>query len=114
MHKIKGVAITATLFFFENWLLLIPTITAIGATVKFCATEYLVTDKNVMEKHGLVSTHTNEMPLEKIENIVVEYTFWGKLFNYGTIRFQGANRNNICFNFVKNAETIKKEINSLR
>ena len=62
------------------WLLFIPTIKAIAATVKFCTTEYLVTDKNVMEKHGLISTHTDEMPLNKIENIVVDYTFWGKIF----------------------------------
>ena len=96
------------------WLLLIPTIKAIAATVKFCTTEYLVTDKNVMEKHGLISTHTDEMPLDKIENIVVDYTFWGKIFNYGTVTFQGANYNVVRFCFVKNAEKIKKAINSLR
>lgn len=96
------------------WLLLIPTIKAIRATIKFCTTEYLVTDKNVMEKHGLISTHTDEMPLIKIENIVVNYTALGKIFNYGTVAFQGANNNNVYFHFVKNAESIKKQINSLR
>ena len=96
------------------FLLFIPTIKAIRATIKFCTTEYLVTDKNVMEKHGLISTHTDEMPLIKIENIVVNYTFWGKIFNYGTVAFQGANNNNVYFYFVKNAESIKKQINSLR
>ena len=67
-----------------------------------------------MEKHGLISTPTDEMPLNKIENIVVDYTFWGKIFNYGTVTFQGANYNNVRFYFVKNAEKIKKAINSLR
>ena len=95
------------------WLLLIPTIQAISATVKFKTTEFLVTDKRVMEKYGWLSTHTDEMPLGKIENITVDYTFWGKILNYGTITFQGANRNNVKFTWVKDAESIKKRINEM-
>ena len=95
------------------WLLLIPTIKAISATIEFCTTEYLVTDKQVMEKYGWISTHTDEMKLEKIENITVNYTFFGKIFNYGTICIQGANRNNINFTNIKDAESIKKQIKGL-
>ncbi len=95
------------------WLLLIPTIKAIKATIEYKTTEYLVTDKKVMEKYGWVSTHTDEMPLEKIENIVVNYTFWGKILNYGTVTFQGTNRNNINFRYIKDAESVKREMNSL-
>lgn len=95
------------------WLIFIPTVKAIIKTVKFCSTEYLITDKNAMEKYGWISTHTDEMPLEKIENIVVNYTFWGKVFNYGNICLQGTNRNNINFTQIKDAESIKKQINDL-
>ena len=93
------------------WLLLIPTIQAISATIKFKTTEYLVTDKRVMEKYGWLSTHTDEMPLSKIENITVDCTFWGRIFNYGKVTFQGTNHNNVTFTGVKDAETIKKKIN---
>ena len=95
------------------WLLLIPTIQAISATVKFKTTEFLVTDKRVMEKYGWLSTHTDEMPLGKIENITVDYTFWGKILNYGTITFQGANHNNVKFTWVKDAESVKRKINEM-
>lgn len=95
------------------WLIFIPTVKAIIKTVKFCSTEYLITDKKAMEKYGWISTHTDEMPLEKIENIVVNYTFWGKVFNYGNICLQGTNRNNINFTQIKDAESIKKQINDL-
>lgn len=95
------------------WLLLIPTVKAITATVRYRTTEYLITDKKVMEKNGWISTHTDEMPLTKIENVVVSYTFWGKIFNYGTIIFQGANRNNVRFDYIKNAEALKKQVNDL-
>ena len=95
------------------WLLLIPTFKAIGATIKFCTTEYLVTDKRVMEKYGWISTHSDDMPLAKIENITVNYTFWGKIFNFGTLSIQGANRNNVVFTGIRNAEEIKREISKL-
>ena len=95
------------------WLLLIPTIRAISETVKFKTTEYLITDKRVMEKYGWLSTHTDEMSLGKIENITVDYTFWGKIFNYGRVTFQGTNHNNVTFTGVKDAELIKKKINEL-
>jgi len=95
------------------WLLLIPTFRAIKKTVQYCNTEYLVTDKRIMEKYGWLSTHTDEMLLTKIENIVVNYTFFGKIFNYGTVSIQGANRNNVNFTCIKNAEKLKREINDL-
>ena len=95
------------------WLLLIPTIGAIKATIEYNTTEYLVTDQRVMEKYGWISTHTDEMALSKIENIVVNYTFWGKIFNYGTIICQGANRNNVRFTDVMDAEVIKRQLNEL-
>lgn len=95
------------------WLLLIPTIKAIKATIEFKTTEYLVTDKRVLEKRGWISTHTDDMPLNKVENITVDYTFWGKIFNYGHVCVQGANHNNVDFYCIKNPEKIKKEINEL-
>ncbi|MBQ4324536.1 MAG: PH domain-containing protein [Clostridia bacterium] len=95
------------------WLLLIPTFRAISATVAYVTTEYLITDQKVLEKSGWISTHTDEMPLAKVENIVVNYTFWGKIFNYGTVVLQGANHNNITFTDIKDAESLKKQINEL-
>jgi uncharacterized membrane protein YdbT with pleckstrin-like domain len=95
------------------WLLLIPTFDAIKETVRYKTTEYLVTDQKVMEKYGWISTHTDEMPLAKIENVVVKYTFWGKIFNYGTLICQGTNNNDIVFSNIKNAESVKKRLNEL-
>ena len=95
------------------WLFLVPLIKAIGYTIWFCTTEFLVTDVHVMEKYNVFNTYTNQMPLNQIENITVTYTFWGKIFNYGDVVFMGTNKNHVTFRFVKNAERIKKQINSL-
>lgn len=95
------------------WLLFIPTIQAISTTIRVKTTEYLITNTRVLEKYGLIATHTDEMPLSKVENVVVQYSFWGKIFNYGTIVFQGTNRNNVTFSYVKDAEAIKKAIHEI-
>ena len=95
------------------WLLFIPTIQAISTTIRVKTTEYLITNTRVLEKYGLIATHTDEMPLNKVENVVVQYSFWGKIFNYGTIVFQGTNHNNVTFSYVKDAEAIKKAIHEI-
>ena len=95
------------------WLFFIPFILAIVKTVRFYNTEYLVTNRKVYEKYGWIATHTDEMPLDKIENIVVEYTFFGKIFNYSVVSIQGTNKNNINFLYVKDGEEIKKQLNSI-
>ncbi len=95
------------------WLIFIPTFKAISALIKYKTTEYLVSDKRIMKKTGWISTRSNDMNLDKIEKITVSYTFWGKIFKYGTVSFQGASWNIIHFNNVKNPEAIKKQINEL-
>ena len=94
-------------------LVIFPLISAIKASIKFANIEYAVTNKRVMEKYGWLNTHTDEMPLNKVENITVTVSFWGRIFNYGNVCIQGANRNNVNFSFVKDAEEVKKYINSL-
>ena len=37
------------------WLLFLPTLKAVSATIKYKTSEYLVTDKRVMEKYGIDS-----------------------------------------------------------
>jgi uncharacterized membrane protein YdbT with pleckstrin-like domain len=51
--------------------------------------EFAVTDKRVLIKTGIVSRHTLETILTKVENIGVEQTLWGRLFNFGTLYVTG-------------------------
>ena len=81
--------------------------------MEFRTTEYLVTNKRVLEKYGWISTYSDDMPLAKIENITVNYSFWGKIFNFGDVCIQGTNRNNVSFTCIENAEEIKRQINNL-
>ena len=96
------------------WLLLIPTIKAIKETINYKCTEYVITDKKTIEKYGFVKVLCDEMNLNKIENITINASFWGRIFGYGNVCIQGTNRNNINFICVKDPESVRKTINNLR
>lgn len=52
-------------------------------------TEIAVTDRRVIFKRGLLSRHTVEMNVSKIETVDVEQTLWGRMFNYGNVVIRG-------------------------
>ena len=56
----------------------------VGAT-----TEFSVTDHRVIVKRGLLSLHTVEMNLDKIESVDVDQTLLGRMLGYGTVTIRG-------------------------
>lgn len=88
------------------WLLFIPLIKAIIATVKFCNTELAVTNKRVIGKVGVLDSKALDAPLNKIQNASVSSTLGGKIFNYGTISIQTA-AGAFTFTGIKNADAFK-------
>jgi len=96
------------------WLLLMPLLNAISATIAFITTEYAISDKHVYEKRGWLKTHCDEMTLDHIENITSNQSFFGKIFNYGNVCIQGANRNNVNFKQVCNPQDVRKTLNELK
>lgn len=93
------------------WLLFIPLIKAIVATVKFKNIELAVTNKRVVGKVGVASTNALDAPLNKIQNVSVSQGFWGKIFNYGVIRINTA-AGDFIFTAVKNVNQFKGVIMS--
>jgi len=53
------------------------------------ATEIVVTDKRVLYKTGLVSCHTIEMNISKIESVDVRQGMFGRLLDFGTVLIRG-------------------------
>ena len=52
-------------------------------------TEIVVTDRRVIYKRGLLSHHSVEMNVSKIETVDVEQSFLGRLLDYGTVNIKG-------------------------
>ena len=72
------------------WLLFIPVIKAIIATIRHFKTELAITNKRIVGKVGIINTKALDAPLNKIQNVSVEQKFFGKIFNYGTIKINTA------------------------
>ncbi len=64
---------------------------AIGAVIAIRrqATEIVVTDRRVIYKRGIISRHTVEMNVSKIETVDVVQGFWGRILDYGTVVIRG-------------------------
>ena len=48
-----------------------------------------MTDKRIIHKRGLISRHTQEMNITKVETVDVFQTFWGRIFGYGMVMAKG-------------------------
>ena len=88
------------------WLLLIPTIKAIIATVRFTHIELAITNKRVVGKVGVANTKALDAPLTKIQNVSVTQKLGGKIFNYATVEISTA-AGKYEFGAIKNAEAFK-------
>ena len=76
-----------------NWILLAPAFglaVLLGAIVKRQSSDFTVTNKRLMMKTGIFSTHSIELLLGKIEAIAVNQTLGGRLFGYGDIVVTGS------------------------
>ena len=100
-----GTWIVGILFF---WLLLIPLIIAIKETVAFTRTELVLTNKRIVRKSGVFHTKAFDAPLNKILNVYVETTFWGRVFNTNKIRITTAL--GVIVDRIENADDFKSTI----
>jgi uncharacterized membrane protein YdbT with pleckstrin-like domain len=90
LGRISAWSMFAQIFF---GVLLTPVIVGlfllVPALVKIRSTELAVTNMRVIVKSGLVSRHTVELNVAKIESVQVEQGLLGRLFGYGSIIVAG-------------------------
>jgi uncharacterized membrane protein YdbT with pleckstrin-like domain len=70
-------------------ILVIPLGVLFYSYLTWQCSEFAVTDKRVLIKTGIVSRHTLETLLTKVENIGVEQDLWGRVLNFGTLYVTG-------------------------
>jgi uncharacterized membrane protein YdbT with pleckstrin-like domain len=73
-------------------LLIIP---AVGLFYLYKAVErknniWAVTNLRVIDEFGVLSNNSKESPLDKINNVSYNQTFWGKIFGFGNVQIQTA------------------------
>lgn len=89
--------------------LIVPLVKAIAKTIMFSKVELAITNKRVIGKVGVIKTDSLDAPLNKIQNVSVKYTFWGKIFNSGIVNINTA-AGELAFYYVKNADAFKSAI----
>ena len=90
------------------WLLFIPTIIAIKKSIIFSHTELVLTNRRIVRKAGVFHTKAVDVPLDKILDVAVEVTFWGRIFNTNKIRITTAQF--IIMEKICNADDFKSTI----
>jgi uncharacterized membrane protein YdbT with pleckstrin-like domain len=74
------------------------------------SSEFVVTNKRVVWKQGIVRRRTGEMTLGKIENVQVDQTFFGRLLNYGTVALVGTGGTRESFDLISGPLRFRKAI----
>ena len=87
------------------WMLLIPLISAIKHTVIYTHTELVLTNKRIIRKSGVFRTTAFDAPLDKILNVYVVTTFWGRIFNSNRIYI--ATEHGVIVDKLANADEFK-------
>ena len=90
----------------KNWLTMIFNFLNIKQVVGFLSFDLAITNKRVVGKTGLISTHALDAPLNKVQNASVSNGLFGKIFNYGTVRIDTA-AGKYTFYGIKNPNNFK-------
>lgn len=61
----------------------------ISPIIRQKTSEFVITNKRVIMKTGLISRKTFEMNLQKIESVNVDQSLWGRLLGFGTVSIVG-------------------------
>jgi len=61
----------------------------ISPIIRQLTSEFVITNKRIIMKTGLISRKTFEMNLQKIESVNVDQSFWGRLLGFGSVSIVG-------------------------
>jgi uncharacterized membrane protein YdbT with pleckstrin-like domain len=73
------------------WLIAVPVVALLwllmvaGLIFRVLTTEIAITDRRVMSKTGLFRTNVKVTPLDKVNNVNVQQSFFGNMLDYGNI-----------------------------
>lgn len=74
------------------------------------STEMAITNRRVLIKRGVITRHTFEMNLTKIENVHVEQGPLARLLGYGSVTITGTGSTHEKFGFIANPLGFRRAI----
>jgi uncharacterized membrane protein YdbT with pleckstrin-like domain len=85
---------------------------AIGPAIRYVSSEFAVTDKRVLAKHGFIERESIETLLTKIEAISVDQGIVGRVFDYGSITITGTGGTEESFPRISQPLEFRRQIQS--
>lgn len=77
-------------------------------------TEFAVTTYRFVFKHGWIKRDTQEVSLNKIEEITLHQSFWGRIFGYGKLVIRGTGVGKIELPNIDNPVHVRRIIENAR
>ncbi|GLU49587.1 PH domain-containing protein [Nocardiopsis ansamitocini] len=78
LYAVIGLAVVAALAF---WL--VP-------LLKWWSTVYILTNRRLLYRHGILARHGRDMPLTRINDVSFSISLWERIMRYGTLSVQSA------------------------
>ncbi len=97
--------------FVFSWLIFGPSfIGLLYYFIKYISIENVVTNKRVVFKRGFIYVDTDELRMERLENIQIKQSLLGRIFRYGDLEFKGTGGSAVVFKLIANPISTKKKI----
>jgi uncharacterized membrane protein YdbT with pleckstrin-like domain len=84
-------AITAVSFFLSPFasigflVLLIPLVSMVRDVLIWYNRQYIVSNRRVMQVNGIINKNVIDSSLEKVNDVKMSQSFFGRIFNYGSV-----------------------------
>lgn len=82
--------------------------------IRAFATEIAVTTDRFVRKTGLISIQSEEVSLDKIEEVTVHQSILGRIFGYGSVDVHGTGAGAIHVKMVQDPVRLRREIQTAR
>ena len=112
--------IAGAIYAFPAWdiflliLAVVPFCYGVYRFVHGIALEVAVTTDRFVKKSGLVSIKTEEVSLDKIEEVNVEESIMGRVFGYGTVHVHGTGAGKIRVQLIRDPVNLRRQIQTAR
>ncbi len=100
-----------SMYFFYIFAVLFPVL-FLYYYIQIKTSEFVVTNRKVFIKYGVISTVSLEINLDKIESIGVNQDILGRICGYGTIVVSGTGGTQHVFNYIDEPIEFRKNVAS--
>lgn len=90
-------------------LAIVPLIDLVRQTLYWINQQYLITNRRVIQVSGIINKNVTDSSLEKVNDVKLTQTFWGRIFGYGDVEILTASElGTNLFKFLGDPMAFKK------